>query len=145
MAENDVFHVVGFTGENILQGTGMQVTGLGIVAMKRNQELWQQVGPLQAALQSGKVTLTPLEVYGISPFLYDDLDKVFPAISNLLGEKFYQSVEFLNDEAMNLCNEIGIKLPPVLGKLTRAALPPPPQIEIVCRAPVYKRAAAART
>ena len=145
MAPNDVFQVVGFTSDSILQGTQMQVTGLSIVALKKNQELWQQIGPLEPALQAGKATRTTVEVYSITPFLFGSTDAISATINALIGETSYLSVEFLNDEAMSLCNELKITLPPVLGKITRAELPPPPHLGIVCRGPLYKRAAAATT
>jgi hypothetical protein len=137
-ASDDIFHIIGFTSQNILDGSQMKLTGLGHAVLKRNEELWRQVGPLVAAAQAGKITRNVFEVYSITPFLFGSDDVIPPAISNLGGGP-YLAVEFLNDEALKLCSEYGIKLPPVLGKIKRAELPPPPHLGITTKGVIYRR------
>jgi len=50
MASEDAFHIVGYTTHNILDGSQMKLTGLGHVVLKRNEELWKQVGPSASSL-----------------------------------------------------------------------------------------------
>jgi len=53
MASDDVFHIIGYTIQNILDDAQMKLTGLGHIVLKRNEELSRQVGPLVAAAQAG--------------------------------------------------------------------------------------------
>src|SRR6267378_2810095 len=118
MASNDVFHIIGYTTQNILDDSQMKLTGLGHIVLKRNEELSRQVGPLVAAAQAGKVTRYIFEVYSITPFLFGSGSDIPAAISRLGGGP-YVDVEFLNDAALKLCEEYRIHLPPVIGKITR--------------------------
>ncbi len=139
MASEDVFHIIGFTTKNILDGSQIKLTGLGHLVLKRNEELWKQVGPLVAAAQAGKVTRHIFEVYSITPFLFGSDDDI-PAAIKRLGNEPYTDVEFLNDAALKLCGEYSINLPPVIGKISRAELPPPPHLGITTKGVCYKRA-----
>jgi hypothetical protein len=85
MANDDVFHIIGFTHNNILDGSQTKLTGLGHAVLKRNEELWKQVGALVAAEQAGKVTRHIFEVYSITPFLFGSSGDIPAAISNLGG------------------------------------------------------------
>jgi hypothetical protein len=139
MASDDIFHIIGFTTQNILDDSQMKLTGLGHVVLKRNEELWRQIGPLVAAEQAGKVTRHIFEVYSITPFVFGSGDDL-PAAIKRLGNESYMDVEFLNDAALKLCSEYGIQLPRVIGKITRAELPPPPHLGITTKGVCYKRA-----
>lgn len=80
--------------------------------------LAREVGPLIPALAKGKVTLESVEIYSLSPF---DFGGQTPP-SDQLGP--YMSLEYFNDAAYRLCKEFQISVPPVIGKTTRAELPP---------------------
>jgi hypothetical protein len=110
---NDVFHVIGYTREDITGGGMFRLLTLADVLFRRMGELHDQVGPLDAAFRAGKVVREDVEV-----FFYTPLD--------FGGEQFgrdYQMVEFFNDEAYRLCHEYHIGVPPVIRQITREQLP----------------------
>ena len=93
---DDVFHVIGFTNQDVLSGAHLQVV--------------QRLGT--ARRPSGKIS----EVYFLDSVTAPD-----PDAYALYGD--YLAVYFFNDTALLLSQEYGIKLPPVLSKTTRAKLP----------------------
>jgi hypothetical protein len=95
--DDDVFHIIGFTNQDVLSGTHLRVV----------QRLGMPVRPSGTTLS---------EVY----FL-DSVSAPDPDAFVLYGD--YLAVYFFNDAALLLAREAGIKLPPVMAKTTRAKLP----------------------
>jgi hypothetical protein len=136
---SDVFHVIGYTAQTVASGSMIHLMGLSTHVLKSNEALWKQLGPLVPATQAGKAKRQIFEIYSITPFLFDSEDHL-PAAIRRLGGGPYVAVEFFNDVALNPCGEYHIQLPPVIGKVTRAELPPPPHLGITTRGVSYKRA-----
>lgn len=137
MGTDDIFHIIGFTAQSILEDSRMQLTGLGHAVLKKNEELWRQIGPLVPATEAGKVTRHIFEVYSVTPFLFGS-GNAPAAIADLKGGP-YMDVEFLNDVALELCHEFRVKLPPIIGKIPRSELLPPPNLGITTKGVYYKR------
>jgi hypothetical protein len=97
----DVFHAIGFTNQDVLSGAHMAL-------MQR----------LIAPKASGTLVRKLVEVYFLDSFVGSG-DGEF---ERLYGDK-YLSVYFYNETALTLSSQYGIKLPPVIGKITRADLP----------------------
>ncbi len=135
---SDVFYIVGYTTESIGGGSLIQLMGLSTLVLKSNETLSKQLGPLVPATRAGEAKRHIFEIYSVTPFLFGG---VVPAaikkIEKLGGP--YMAVEFVNDVAYNLCSEYQIQLPAVIGKTTRAELPPPPYLGITMRGVSYKR------
>jgi hypothetical protein len=94
---DDVFHVIGFTSQDVLSGSHMHL-------MKR----------LGTSAPSSEAKL--VEVYFLDPFIATDA-----AAYRLYGD--YLSVYFYSDLALALSRDYGLALPPVIAKVTRAELP----------------------
>jgi hypothetical protein len=95
--DDDVFHIVGFTNQDVLSGIHHQLLRkFGISAPASGSEL--------------------LEIY----FL-DSVSAPDPAAFELYGD--YLCVYFFNDTALLSAQGYGIELPPVIAKTTRAKLP----------------------
>jgi len=114
----DVFHVIGFTGQDILGGALSRSLQLSTDNLKMMADLHQQFGALAPAAERGLVVKKLIEVYFLDPFAFFDDD----TFEQRYGNK-YQVVEFYNDTAFTLSNQYRIQLPPVIGKHTRAELP----------------------
>lgn len=115
---DDVFHAVGYTNRDILEGGQFRLLDLSRRVMIENQKLWKQLGPLASAMQSGTVKREFIEVLSITPFL-GEFEMPYTAPNN----EMYLSVEYLSDAALRLCREYGIEHPPVLAKVKRADVP----------------------
>lgn len=95
--DDDVFHVIGFTNQDVLSGTHHQLLRrLGIPAPASESKL--------------------LEIYFLDSVSAPDRDAF-----KLYGD--YLCVYFFNDTALLLAQGYGIELPPVIAKTTRAKLP----------------------
>jgi hypothetical protein len=135
----DVFHIIGYTAAQITEGLQLHLMNLSTRVLKSNEALWKQLGPLVPAMQAGKVKRHIVEIYSVTPFLFESA--VPAAIAELQGLSGpYLTFEFFNDVAHNLCREYKIQLPAIIGKTTRAELPPLPQLGITIRGVCYKRA-----
>ena len=119
MSPEDVFHVIGLTCNDILSGADFRILGLSECVLKDMVLLNQEFGPLRSAIQRGVL----IEEQGEVLFLFDAMD--FEGAQNYrrqFGEQ-YDDLKFFNDVAFRLCRHYGIKLPPVLGTITRSELP----------------------
>jgi hypothetical protein len=81
--------------------------------------LHQRVGPLAIAAALGLVVKEPIEIYFESP-LDAEPGRNF---RKEYGEN-YETVQFLNETAMRLCNEFGMNLPNMIRLVRRSGLPP---------------------
>jgi len=115
---NDVFHVIGFTKQEIANGVQLRSLQLNSEAMKLSSVMHQRFGPLAHAAAQGIVVEKLIEVYSLDAFGDSEV------FEKLYGNK-YMVVEFFNDTALTLSNQFKIELPPVIGKITRAELPQP--------------------
>jgi hypothetical protein len=97
LKDNDVFHVIGFTNQDVLSGAHLQL-------MQRLRVPTHPPGT------------EPVEVYFFDRLLMPD-----PAAFKPYGN--YLSVYFYSDTALELSKHYGIKLPPVIAKITRTELP----------------------
>jgi hypothetical protein len=114
----DVFYVIGFTGQDIVNGMQLRSMRLHDENMKMMRALRQRLGPLAHASECGLVVKKLIEVYFLDPFSFYDDD----TFERLYGNE-YQVVDFYNETAFTLSNQYHIQLPPVIRKLTRAELP----------------------
>jgi hypothetical protein len=112
----DVFHVIGFTGQDILDGALFRSLQLSTDNFKMMAALHQQFGALGQAAERGLVVKKLIEVYFVDSFVDD-------GTFQQRYSKKYQMVDFYNDTAFTLSNQYRIQLPPVIGKLTRVELP----------------------
>jgi hypothetical protein len=96
--KGDVFHVIGFTGQDPLAGAPLELKKrlLGMPARPAGKKL--------------------VEVYFLDPLTARD-----PAAITEYGN--YLSVFFYSDTALKLSKRFGIKLPPAIGARTREQLP----------------------
>jgi hypothetical protein len=119
----DVFHVIGFTKQEIANGVQIRSLQLNSEAMKLSSVMHQRFGPLAHAAAQGIVVEKLIEVYSLDSFGDSE------AFEKLYGNK-YMVVEFLNDTALTLSNQFKIKLPPVVGKFTKAEIPQPLEVSM---------------
>jgi hypothetical protein len=115
---DDVFHAVGYTNRDIIEGAQFRLLDVSRRAMMENHELWKELGPLASAMQSGTVKREFIEVLSVTPFLGES-DMPYKAPNN----EMYLSIEYLSDAALRLCREYGIEHPPVIEKVRRADIP----------------------
>ena len=135
----DAFQVLGYTAEQIMRGLLSQLMNLSTHVLRSNHSLSRQIGPLVPALHAGRVKRLLVEIYSVAPFLFDsEVPAAIAEIERLGGP--YMTSEFFNDVAYSLCREYQIPLPTIIGNVTRAELPPPPQLGITIRSVCYKRA-----
>jgi hypothetical protein len=109
---DDVFYVIGFTGEDIVGGAQLRAMQLSAKNLEMVGILQQPFGDLEEAAKHGFVVKRMIEVYYLD----------FYSIESPYGRK-YLVVEYYNETAFVLSNLFEIELPPVIGKLTRAELP----------------------
>ena len=126
MDNAEVFHVVGLTREDILGGVASKIMRLSDYVMKDMLALNQRYGPLLPAIQSGTLIEEQVEVL----FLFDLMDPEGARKYRSGYDKQYQQIEYFNDVAFSLCQQYGIKVPPVLRTITRAELPDPQYLGI---------------
>jgi hypothetical protein len=86
----DVFHVVGYTHHDILSGGMFRLLTLADSLFLRMGDLYNELGPLDAAFHADRVAREDVEV-----FFYTPLD--FGGAEQFGGD--YHVVEFFNDEA----------------------------------------------
>jgi hypothetical protein len=120
LKDDDVFHVIGFTRENVARGMQLRTMRLSEENLKAGMLLHQRLGNLSAAAQRGLVVKKLVEVYFLDPFSFFEDD----TFEKRFGDK-YQVVEFYNEDAFTLCEHYHIELPPVIDRLMRADLPKP--------------------
>ncbi|HVB33591.1 MAG TPA: hypothetical protein VNJ52_04335 [Patescibacteria group bacterium] len=126
----DVFSVIGFTREDILNGAQYRTMRLSEDNLKTMMLLRQRFGPLASAAERGLVIKGMVEVYFLDPFAFYD-DNTF---ERRFGSNF-QVVEFYNEAAFQLSQNYHIDLPPVIEKVTRMQLPE--RLGISMRFPCY--------
>ncbi len=116
MNPDDVFHIIGFTRDEILDGGLARLMSLSDKVTLRSLDLWQRFGPLVVAVQNRLVVQELVEVYFLSPF--------DPESMRAFREQYgrYQIINFLNGTALRLYGEFQIALPPIVGQTTRAQL-----------------------
>jgi hypothetical protein len=114
----DVFHIIGFTNDDIAKGIQLRAMRIQDENMKLMIALHKQLGPLAVAAQKGLVVLKPLEVYFLDRFVGLDDD----SFETQFGKQF-QVVDYYNDTALALSKRFSITLPKVIGKITREQLP----------------------
>lgn len=115
---DDIFYVIGFTRADIASGALRNLLSLSLKSLEQMTRLHQRVGPLAIAAARGLVVKEPIEVYFESP-LDAEPSRNF---RKEYGEN-YETVQFLNETAMRLCNEFGISLPNVIRIVRRSELP----------------------
>ncbi len=98
MKDDDIFHAIGFTNKDFFSGTHMK--------------LMQRLGIIPAQPPGAKL----VEVYFLDAVSAPD-----PSAFKLYGD--YLSVYFYSDTALALSEVYGIRLPPVIAKITRSELP----------------------
>jgi hypothetical protein len=91
----NVFHVIGFSNQDILNGTHLHL--------------------MQRAVAQAERKL--IEVYFVDPFVLPD-----NTFREQYGDK-YKTVYFYNDAALHFSSQYHVELPPVIGDTTRAELP----------------------
>ena len=127
----DVFHVTGFTAQQISDGAMSRMMNLWSGNLRHMEELRRRFGSLGSAAAAGVLARELVEIYGLpSSGAEGDVN---------LRERYgtdYQSVEFLNDAALRLCQELKIDLPPLIGRTTRAELPP--HLELIVQFPTCR-------
>jgi len=116
LRSDDVFHIIGYTGQDILDGALLHSMKLSDHNLKMMDSLNQLFGSLPIAARRGLVVNKQIEVYFVDAFVDDGTFR--KAYS-----KKYQTVHFYNDTAFRLSNQCQIRLPPVIKKLNRAELP----------------------
>ena len=126
----DVFSVVGYTRDVIVDGGLLRLMTLSDKVLRRMLELYQKFGPLVRTVSDGRVVRELIEIYLVSPL---DSEGTEDLRDQYGGD--YQVIHFFNDVALRLCGEHQILLPPVIGHTTRAQLPP--ELGIVMRFPSY--------
>jgi hypothetical protein len=114
---DDVFHAVGYTNQDVLEGAQLRLPGLSSRVMEENGKLWRQLGPLVPAVESGKVKREFVEVLSVHTFQGGEMPYSAPR-----GQSF-MIIEYLSDAAFRLCHEYGIQHPPVVAKVTRGDVP----------------------
>jgi len=115
---DDVFHAVGYTNQDVLEGAQLRLLGLSIRVMTDNNNLSQQLGPLMFAMESGEVKREFVEVLSVDPFQGDGEMPYSPP----RGQSF-MVIEYLSDAAFRLCREYGIPHPAVIATVTRGDIP----------------------
>jgi hypothetical protein len=98
--------------------------------LRKMAELRRRFGTLGSAVAAGLLARELVEIYGLASFERGS------AVDVDAREQYgadYQSVEFLNDAALRLCREFNVSLPPVIGRTTRAELPP--HLEVIVQFP----------
>jgi hypothetical protein len=112
----DVFYVIGYTNEQVLEGGIHHLMTLDGYIMRSLAYLNQQLGPLKNAEASGVVVEEPVEIY-----------TAMRVDGNPYGDKF-QDIVFMNDVALRLCRIYGVRLTPVIAKITRSQMPATPAL-----------------
>ena len=115
---DDVFHIIGFTHEDILSGAQIRAMEIQSENLKMMVALHGTLGPLAVAAERGLVILKPLEVYFLDPFVSlgdDSFEKQY-------GRKF-QVVDYYGETALELSKRFNLKLPAAIGQLSREQLP----------------------
>jgi hypothetical protein len=102
------------------------------------EELRRRFGSLGSAAAAGVLARELVEIYGLPSSGAEGDVHLRERYGNLYGND-YQSVEFLNDAALRLCQELKIDLPPLIGRTTRAELPP--HLELIVQFPTCRIAA----
>ena len=98
--------------------THFRLHGISDRVRMENENLLRQLGPLVAAMQSGKVKREFVEVLSVDPFLGDyEMPYTGP------NKEMFLSIEYLSDAAFHLCREYGIRHPAVIEKVKRADIP----------------------
>jgi len=115
---DDVFHAVGYTTRDVSENTHFRLHGISDRVRMENENLLRQLGPLVAAMQSGKVKREFVEVLSVDPFL-GDYEMPYTGPNN----EMFLSIEYLSDAAFHLCREYGIRHPAVIEKVKRADIP----------------------
>ena len=115
---DDVFHAVGYTSRDISETALFDLLGLSGRVMMENNKLWQQLGPLVPAMQSGKVKREFVEVLSVAPFLGDH---AMPYTGP--NNEMFLTIEYLSNAALRLCREYGIQHPLVIETVKRADIP----------------------
>jgi hypothetical protein len=96
--------------------------------LRKMAELRRRFGTLGSAVAAGLLARELVEIYGLASF-----ERGASADTREHYGADYQSVEFLNDAALRLCMEFNVNLPPVIGRTTRADLPP--HLEVIVQFP----------
>jgi hypothetical protein len=113
----DIFHAVGCTSQDVLEGAQFRLLDLTGRVMRENEKLWRQLGPLVPAMQASKVKREFIEVLSVEPFLTDQMPYEGPN-----GQPFL-TIEYLSEGALRLCALYGIKHPPIIEKVKRSDIP----------------------
>ncbi len=127
----DVFHVTGFTAQQVSDGAMSRMLDLWSGNLRRMEELRRRFGSLGSAAAAGLLAREVVEIYGLPP---SGPDAEIVAREQYGGD--YQSIEFLNDAALRLCQELQIDLPPLIGRTTRAQLPQ--HLELIVQFPTCR-------
>ncbi len=109
--------------------------------LRHMEELRRRFGSLGSAAAAGVLARELVEIYGLPSSGAEGDINLRERYGNLYGlyGNDYQSVEFLNDAALWLCQELKIDLPPLIGRTTRAELPP--HLELIVQFPTCRIAA----
>src|ERR1700737_2728475 len=115
---NDVFQIIPFTSQDILNGLGHKLTDLSLKNLEKMRRLWTRLGPLVVAEQHGVVVRHLCEVYFLNPFNQESVE----AFEAKHGVGDAQTIYLFNETALALCAEYGVVLPASKGTITRAEL-----------------------
>jgi hypothetical protein len=127
----DVFHVIGFTAKHLSDGAMSRMMNLWNGNLRKMAELRRRFGTLGSAVAAGVLARELVEIYGLASF-----ERGAGSDGREQYGADYQSVEFLNDAALRLCQEFQVNLPPVIGRTTRADLPP--HLEVIVQFPTCR-------
>lgn len=126
---DDVFHVVGFTREDVSSGALFRVMRLSDVVLNMMMKLHQIFGALNTAVERGHVTRQQVEVYFLMPEHIAGIlssqtasKQDLQAFRQRIPEEYFNTY-FFNDTALRLCQQYGIQIPKVIGRLKRSELP----------------------
>src|SRR6266704_2360952 len=107
---DDVFYVVGYTNEQVVEGGIRRIMSLDAHLMNSLNALFQKFGALQAAAANG--------------FVVEEIVEIYTAMhlpGNPYGDLF--EIAFLNDVALRMCRLNNVRLPAVLKKIIRSEVP----------------------
>ncbi len=108
---NDVFHVIGYTNQQLADGGIRHLLTLDTHIMKNLAALHSQLGALKNAEAQGMVVQELVEIYSVMSGEDNPYDKS------------YQDIVFLNDVALQLCRMYKVRIPPIVAQITREDIP----------------------
>lgn len=108
---DDVFYVIGYTNEQVLQGGIHRLLSLDAHRISNLNALHEKFGALEPAAARGLVVEELLEIYS-----------AMRLAGNPYGDVF--EIVFINDVALRMCRQSGIRTPRVVKKITRSEIPP---------------------